>query len=287
MRGRNLCLLSLLTVLAAGGEPAASGYVDGHTTVAFDLYRDYLIVARGSAGSLKNLNFLVDTGATPTILDRRLAQKLHLEEQPGRIAVLQGSVQGGQAVAPSLDLGPMHRENFPVVIEDLSFFQKAIPVRIDAVVGLDVLGQSAFEIDYTSREIHFGPVPRLANSLPLRIMGGLPVVDAELNHHSAQLLFDTGAYALILFRTPAPDRASPIKVSAVERPPNTIGEFERKQVWVQNLKLGQAVFGREPAYLVGSRSDGGQSFDGLMSPAALGITKVAFDLERGVLAFSR
>jgi predicted aspartyl protease len=286
MRNRNYFWLSLLTVLLLAGESTARGYTE-RQALKFDLYRDYLIVARGSAGPLKGLNFLLDTGASPTVLDRGLAQKLHLEELPASIAVLDGSVAAGQATVPSLTFGPMRRDNLPVLIEDLSFFQKALPVRVDAVIGLDVLGQTAFEIDYLSREIHFGSLPRLANSLPLQILAGLPIVDAELNHIALHLLVDTGASSLVLFETSTPRPISPVKISAEARPPNTIGEAERKQVWLQSLRLGEAQFGQEPAFLVRSRTDGNHDFDGLMSPAALGITKIAIDLGRNMLTFSR
>jgi hypothetical protein len=117
-------------------------------TVSFDLYHGYLIVARGSAGPLKGLTFLLDTGASPTVLDPRLARKLHLEQFPASISVLGGSVQAEMAIVPSLNFGPMQRDNISVLIEDLSFLQKALPVRVDGVIGLDVLGQSAFVIDY-------------------------------------------------------------------------------------------------------------------------------------------
>jgi predicted aspartyl protease len=283
MQGRNIYLLSLLTLSLLAGEPAARGYTDKQV-VRFDLYRDYLIVGRGSAGPLKGLNFLLDTGASPTVLDRRVSQKLHLQELAASIAVLEGSVPAGQAVVSSLQFGPMHRDNLPVLVEDLSFFQKALPVAIDAVIGLDVLGQSAFEIDYVAREIRFGPVPPLENSLPLRIKAGLPIVEAELDHVSVHLLMDTGASSLILFKPPTPKA---MKISTVQRPPNSIGEFERKQVWLHGLRLGEAEFGSEPAFLVNGRSQGDQDFDGLMSPAALRITKLALDLERGLLTFSR
>jgi hypothetical protein len=283
MRGRNLCLLSVLTVLLLSGEPGARGYTDGQA-IRFDLYHGYLIVGRGSAGPLKGLHFLIDTGASPTVLDRRLSQKLHLEELPASIDVLEGNVQAGKAVIPSLQFGPMQRLNLPAMVEDLSFFQKVLPVPIDAIIGLDVLGQSSFAIDYTAREIRFGPLLPQANSLPLRIKGGLAIVDAELDHLSVPLLLDTGASSIILFAPPTP---RPMKISADLRPPNTIGEFERKQVWLHSLRLGQAEFGKEPAFLVKGRSQASQDFDGLMSPAALGITKVAVDLERGLVTFGR
>jgi hypothetical protein len=284
MRGHAFCWFSLLTVLLLAGEPPARGYGNQHDTVHFDLYRDYLIVVRGSAGPLKGLNFLLDTGASPTVLDRRVAEKLHLEQLPASIAVVGGSVEAAEATAPTLEVGPARRDNFHVLVEDLSFFQKALPVRIDAVVGLDLLGQNAFEIDYAARQILFGPVPDLANSLPLRLQAGLPIVEAEVNHLSAHLMVDTGASSLVLFE---PSTPRPMRVSEVRPTPGTIGEFERKQVWLPSLRLGEADFGKEPAFVVRSRTDGAQDFDGLMSPAALGITKLAIDLGRGVLTFSR
>ena len=284
MRGHAFCWFSLLTVLLLAGEPPARGYGDQSDKVHFDLYRDYLIVVRGSAGPLKGLNFLVDTGASPTVLDRRVAAKLHLDQMPASIAVVGGSVAAAQATAPILEVGPAHRDNLHVLVEDLSFFQKALPVRIDAVVGLDLLGQSAFEIDYTARQILFDSTPVLTNQLPLRLQAGLPIVEAQVNHLSAHLMVDTGASSLILFEPSSP---RPVRVSEVQPTAGTIGEFDRKQVWLPSLRLGEAEFGKEPAFLVRSRGDGAQDFDGLVSPAALGITKMAFDLGRGVLSFSR
>src|ERR1700692_4172816 len=133
MRGRNYCWLTLLTVLLVAGEPAARGYTHGQE-VRFDLYYNYLIVARGSAGSLKGLNFLLDTGASPTVLDRRLAQKLQLEERPRVLAGLNGRAVTGRGILPTLQFGPTRKDNLPVLIEDLSFLEHALTVRIDAVI---------------------------------------------------------------------------------------------------------------------------------------------------------
>jgi len=285
MRGRRYWLLCLLTILTVGLEPGAKGTVGRSIAVGFDLYRGYLIVVRGSAGPRKDLNFLLDTGASYTVLDQRLARKLRLDELPGVLAGVNGRVAAGRAIAPSLQIGPTRRENLSVMIEDLSCFDKALPVRIDAVIGLDVVGQGAFEIDYSSRQINFGPLPSLENTLRLRMSGGLPLVDAELDETPVHLVLDTGASSLILF---GPRTATQAKISAVEHSAKTMGEFEGKPVWLSRLKLGQAEFQREAAFLVprgGGIED--RDFDGLVSPALLGITKVAIDLDQGVVAFSR
>jgi predicted aspartyl protease len=288
MRGRRYWLLCLLTILTVALEPVARGTVGRSIAVGFDLYRGYLIVVRGSAGPEKDLNFLLDTGASFTILDRRLARKLHLNELPGVLAGVNGRVAAGRAIAPNLQIGSTRRDNLSVVIEDLSCFDKALPVHIDAVIGLDLVGQGAFEIDYSSHQINFGPLPSLKNSLRLRMSGGLPLVDAKLDQTSVHLVLDTGASSLILFEPKTATPASQAKHSTVERSAKTMGEFEGRQVRLSSLRLGQAEFRREAAFLVprgGGIED--RDFDGLVSPALLGITKVAIDLDQGVVAFSR
>jgi predicted aspartyl protease len=244
-------------------------------TVTFGLYHDYLIVARGSAGSLKGLTFLIDTGASPTVLDPRVARKLHLQETPASIAVIGGRVQAGQATVPILSLGPVYRRDLPVLIEDLSFLEKNLPFRVDGVVGLDVLGQGAFLIDYESHKIQFGPTPMLPNSVALHMKDGLAMVDADVNGAPASLLIDTGASGLTLF---ARNETPALKVAS-------IGEFKRTQFQVRSIRLGQTEFKQESASVVGGGAS--YAFDGLMSPAALGIRRVAIDIGRGAMGFGR
>ena len=49
------------------------------------------------------------------------------------------SVQARIVVLPSLLLGPVRAESLPVLTQDLSFFQKALGQKVDAIVGMDVL----------------------------------------------------------------------------------------------------------------------------------------------------
>jgi predicted aspartyl protease len=290
MGHRSFWTLIVILGIAAGHSLAWGSHESEQSdqnTVRFDLYREYLIVARGAAGPLKGLNFLIDTGASPTILDPRLARKLHLEQHPARIAVLVGDVSAGQAIVPSLDFGPIQKNNLTVFVEDLSFLEKALPVRIDAIIGLDVLGQSPFVIDYTLRTIHFGRPSPFPISVPLRMKAGLAIVEAEVDHVPISMVVDTGASSLIIFDSRPPRSEIRMNVSASPRSTKSIGDFERKEIKLHSLKFGDAELGREPAFVVQNHRDPGRDFDGLMSPAAMGITRVSIDLERGVLAFSR
>ena len=78
------------TVCMGDQRNRAAPAVEG--TVNFELYRGYLMIVRGSAGPVKGLNFLLDTGASSTVLDPQLARKLHLR----RLACQHVAVLGGQ-----------------------------------------------------------------------------------------------------------------------------------------------------------------------------------------------
>ena len=287
---RHFWLIVILTGLVVAGQPAANGYADSGIEhgrkgkVDFELYRDYLIVLRGSAGPLKGLNFLFDTGATPSVLDPRVAKKLHLITEPTPIAVLGGSVQGQTATVASLQIGPITRENIAVSVQDLSSIQNGLPIQLDGIVGLDVLGQSTFVIDYESRQIRFGPLPPMADSIPFHIKEGLALVDATVNHEQVHLLMDTGASSMILFEAMT-DPAS--KMAGKGPMARNFGNFERRQVRSIDLRLGEMEFGHEAAFVVRNDRDAGHDFDGLMSPAALGVRRVAVDLGQGRLTLMR
>lgn len=281
MRGSNWKVLLLLTALVMAGQPLAWAGNRGdsrHTaTVGFDLYQDYMIVVRGAAGPMKDLRFLVDTGTTPSVLSPQVARKLHLQVAAEQIAMLGGNIPGGWATVPSLQVGPIRKESLRVLVADLGFMEKDLPVQVDGIVGIDVLGQSSFVIDYATREIRFGATPSMRLSMPLELKGGLPLVGATVNHSAVHLLLDTGSPSLILFE--AMGVAAPSQKS--------IGDFARNSSQQVSLALGGAELGRRTVFVVPNQRDAGHSFDGVISPAALGFTRVFVDVGQGTLAFAR
>lgn len=295
MRGRRLILVSVVAGLAVMGQASASGIPRQQSpaamsgtvaSVRFDLYRGYFMVVHGSAGRLKNLNFFIDTGTRPAVLDSRIAKKLKLRsDEAVRIAIVGGRVKGEMAKLPSLRIGPVQRSNLPIVIADLSFFKKVVPIRIDAIVGLDALGQKPFVIDYSARVVRFGADPALPVSVPLRLDRGLAVFDAEIGNTRVHLLLDTGASTLVLFTRTSP-RSPGEGIDAVLGA-EEIGNFESKPVWLHMLRLGAAEFRKEPALMTFNPKPSQIDFDGLISPVALGLSRAAVNVEGGVLAFSR
>jgi len=253
----------------------------------FDLYRGYLIVVRGSAGGLNHLNLLVDTGADPTILDQKLARRLQLQRRDARIALLNNTVASESAVLPELVVGPLRTSKLPVLVQDLSFLEKGLQVRIDAVIGLDALGQNGFTIDYTSKKIYFGPPATMPFSAILQFVHGFVTVDVNLNGQPFRLLVDTGASSLMLFATRIQDQIPDLQLKNLKLSANLAGGFERKQVLLHDVSIGNVKLGQTAAFVVNDQEDPGRDFDGLISLPSLGFKAVAFDFERGVIGWSR
>jgi predicted aspartyl protease len=136
------------------------------TKLPFHLSWGYLVIVEGSIGNIQKLNFLVDTGANPSVVDQRIAYDLGLTVQPARVNVSNKTVETRIVVLPSLLLGPVRIESLPVLSQDLSFFQKALGYKVDAIVGMDVLRKSSFTINYRTKEMLFGQAESLSFSAP-------------------------------------------------------------------------------------------------------------------------
>ena len=93
--------------------------------------------------------------------------------------------------------------------------------------------------------------------------------------------------SLLLFARSIQGPVKEVKVSAGKLPTDKIGEFVQKQASLNSFKLGQAEFQQPPACVVQDARHEGRGFDGLISPAALGMRRVAIDPVRGELGFSR
>lgn len=277
--------LSFVALLSASAKDRPASLRNMNGAVRFDLYRGYLMVARGSVGSLKGLNFLIDTGTSTTLVDARIAGKLKVNGDPQEVNIMffKGGAEAAQAHVPSIDLGPVRKNDVPVLVRDLSMFEDGLPVRIDAVIGLDVLSWSPFEVDYRDRKIYFGELPRLPISIPLNMEDGLALVDVEVNHTPAHLIIDTGTPALLIFGARIPKAIAGLKVRRSRNDANGRNWGERQVVHLPHLRLGHAEFIRQQALVMENRDEGGRDFDGLLSPAALGIDAFTVDLDRGAL----
>jgi predicted aspartyl protease len=251
----------------------------------FDLYRGYLILVRGSVGGVNDLNFLVDTGTNPSIVDRRLADRLRLERQVGRVQLANTTMKSETAMLSGIELNIVRSERLVVLVQDLSLLEESLKTRIDGVIGLDVLGKNGLTINYATKTLRLGRPSRMAHSAPLTLAQKFATVDAILNARRFRLLVDTGASSVTLFASRIREIVPELQVLNETSSLNLAGRLDRTKVILRSMTLGQNDLGEVKAFLVQDQQDPACKFDGLLSPAALGFQELGLDFEEGILTW--
>jgi len=265
-----------------GAEPTAHILV----RLPVRLYWNYLVVVEGSIGNLPKRSFLVDTGAYPSVIDEKIAMRLGLAGQPRKVNLSDKTVQTHQVILPSLSVGPIEATSFPVLVEDLSFFQKAFGKKIDAIVGLDVLRKSSFSINYETKEMFFGPAERLTFSAPFDT--DLPVVTIRMGFPAQQLrlVVDTGGPDLMLLKSRMPPSFN-LQELGTETVSDVGGSFQRRKVRIAEVNIGKETIGGQIAFVADDRKEEGDNFDGVLGMRGPQFRKIAFDFEHLTFSWER
>ena len=99
-------------------------------------------------------SFVLDTGATSTVVSNELADALALpraEKQDGRGAA--GKITLVKSQLPSLTAGHETLESLPVAVTDLSFFGRAMGAQVDGALGHSFLRDFAVTLNYDTNAL--------------------------------------------------------------------------------------------------------------------------------------
>jgi predicted aspartyl protease len=248
--------------------------------IGIRLRRDYLIFAPGSIGKADHLNFLVDTGTVPSLISRKLAQKLELQGPEVEIGIWGARTKVVLVRLPLLQVGPVKVENLTVFAIDMQPMEQELGTRLDAIIGLDALSKTSFTIDYVRKVISFGtPVTTgIAVAMELRDSPSPYVlVPAEINGKQAHLLLDTGAGNLTLLDLRAQALGLPMKTPKWTA--NTGGSGELIPFKIKQLRLGENILRIKSAFVRPVPQEALRDFDGMIGPTSLGIERLTMNFQ--------
>ena len=288
-------LFSLICLVAAAFPNFSAVYAEENrrqesaygnsSEVSFRLYQEYLILVKGSIGPFQNLTFLIDTGATTTVLSSHLASKLKLKRSAGRAAAYGKAVSIETAIVRRLSLGSVLFHAVPVVIPR-AFSMPSDLQLVDAIVGLNVLKRSDFSIDYESKTIRFGPVDHFASTVPFSSDHYL-LVRISVGSKTLNLAVDSGAKDLILYERRVKKLESAIPTGERKTFQHFGGSNRLNGVTLPRVQLGDVSWVEVAGFLLrGEQWDAyPKGVDGVIGLAALKLRRLHFDFQNGVLSW--
>jgi predicted aspartyl protease len=276
--GRTILALGMISTSPARAQDVVGSSVS--LTMPFELVSGFLVVVNGQIGNLKVMRFILDTGATSSVIDSKVADRLRLPRSAGKVMTFDRRIPVEWAEIPEIKVGPIVARPLRVMIIDLARYSR-YGKDVDGVVGLDLLTRSEhFSIDYDRRILLF----QLANGhaderAPVRgfkipiVVQGAPV----------QLLVDTGFQGILLYK----DRVR-------KRLPKMHTEGEPKEVVESGVRAtevrlpGMRIGGSEQARIVFLIDGPGQGalpgVDGILGAASLHAKRIDFDFTHMVLS---
>jgi predicted aspartyl protease len=254
--------------------------------IRFQLSAGYLLLVRGRIGQMDGLQFVLDTGTTYTIIDRKIAKRLGLPRQPSQVLNLDRAVRVQRAELPDLQLGPIHLHNFAVIIADLGYFS-SFAARVDGVIGLDILRLSTFTVDYGAREVYFGTTAHSAFGVPMTADTVCLTVPVEIGGRSFRLLVDTGVKELVLYETRTRSRIPALRINGEAYGLSLEGRLASKVVSLPSTQLGPMEIERTAFLVNGPNKNALPGVDGYLGTAALKARRVTFDFSARQLRWEK
>ena len=235
---------------------------------------------------MQDMNFLLDTGAAPSVLGQRAAAQMGIRGERGSLTLLNKESQAEYVTVDDVQVGWIRAARLPMVVVELAHLEQRLGTRIDAIIGLDMLVGQDISIDYKHRKITRGLSGLARHSVDVETFtaSGAPywVVPISLGGVRFRVLLDTGANDLGLF---VPRGSGRFKFVRSETIAHDSAEGEQKAFTMppMMLVLSDGRFKNQVAVVVGEAPGALREIDGVLGPTALGITRIELDWERNCL----
>lgn len=257
-------------------------------SVSVRIYRNFLVVAEGQFGaSLQHQNFVVDTGTAPSIINVRIARELGLTTTAGTMTAIGQVVSTRDAILPELAFGTIRVTFLRVEVQDLSRLERDLGIAVAAVIGMDVLSQSSFRLDYDNHRIDFGDSPRDGIPVPFDVSSGIAVTRLTMNGKTLRMLVDTGSDRVALLGRNSEDAVRfGLQDAAFQHGSSLAANNLPVRVLLEpNIILGGQHFSPQKAYFIPGATD--PAFDGLLGVRALSFRALSFNREHAILYLQR
>ena len=280
-----LTVASVSNLNWAASPEVQSKTIEGSSEIPFKLYAGYLIVVEGHVGKLKKLKFLLDTGVTHSVLDRKLADTMGPPRTWGRILNFDKTVNARWAEVPDIEFGPVHTGPFFMMEGDLRYFE-SFATKVDAVIGLDLLRLHSFSIDYAAHKVSFGRLDT-PDGVPMNSDPACLTVQLSVGDHQLRLLVDSGAQGLVLYEDRTTNRLPPLKIEGEVEGSSFGGFVHSKRGTLRGVRLGNQNLDGTVFLIKAPPGNVMPGIDGFIGIAAFKAQRVDLNFETNQLAWTK
>jgi predicted aspartyl protease len=289
--GRSTTRMALLIAFALtySGPSAASdiGSPKGQKTeIPFSLYSGNVIIVKATVGSVKNVNLILDTGTSPTVINQTMADRLNLRGKSALLQTLTGTIQVQSVTLPRIQIGPLHADSITVVVEDLSFLERSLGISLGGIAGLDILRSSSFAIDFRRQKIIFGPISASEKAVHFETQIPYLSVKAKIAGQEVRLLVDSGIGGLLVYRNRLRTAVEHLHIDPNASISTAAGGGTHVRWLSTEVSLEKGNLGARSVAIADVDSDPQDDFDGLFGLATMGFRKVSFDFENGLFGWN-
>jgi predicted aspartyl protease len=255
------------------GKPTVS------PTMPFELVSGFLVVVNGEIGKLHGLKFILDTGATHSLIDRKVADRLRLQRRSGEVISFDRRIPVEWADIPELRVGPLRDNAVRIMVVKLAEYSE-FAEHADGIVGLDLLSKSKkFSIDYDRRTVSF----QLAeDGTPEHSPSACFVVPLVVQGVPVHLAVDTGLQGILLYENRLRKRLPKMRIEG-ESTNAAMGRLRATQVRLPGVQIGGAQVATTVFLIEGPDENSLPGVDGYLGPAALQAKRIEFDFDARVL----
>ncbi len=270
-------LLTLIQFTPVFADPQDSSA----STLPFELFDGHIILAQlPMVGAQDSLSVMIDTGASHSVINRKAAKRI----KAARL--------GGAAVKAGAFDGASEMER--VIVRGLRFAGRTLTIacysaelpwdRVDLMLGLDVLRNQDFRIDYEARQITFAPQSNLAQETSFEFEEGLLLVNVEIGQEAYRLSIDSGAPLTSLRKDRCGASVKSLKGTraALRR---LGGTSDVQTVNLPEMRIGGRRLDSVTALILSDGKETESVRDGVIGPKSLGFKAVQFDFAHNRMGF--
>ncbi len=281
----SLACLSLLfpSPSQAYDQPEPSENASG-SALPFRLSSGYLIQVEGRIGDQTHLKFILDTGATISMVDQRIAQRLKLDAHPAQSFNFDRNLKWETAAVPEVQVGPIRAANVVVLVGDLARYSE-FAKKADAIIGMDLLQLSNITIDFGAGNLIFDPA-----APKTYLAGGDPMtkclmVKLQVQGRPVHLIVDTGLRGIILYEERLRKSVPGLRTAGSIKNATMGGRVQAKQATLPDVVFGNKNREVPVLFLPSPAADTLPGIDGIVGIAALQARRVHLDFSAKTLSW--